>query len=93
MSTRKKTLEKWKHNTPREEVRDTVIAIIDYYFNGKYTQNATSHITIKDKRLVEQGITGTAGILVIPISGGQKVKGFYLKKLVHAIEILNDEEI
>jgi hypothetical protein len=93
MSTRKKTLEKWKNNTPKEENRETVIAMIENYFSGNYTQNATSHIMIKDKRLHEHGITDIAGVLTIPISGGQHVKGKYLKKLVQAIETITNEEI
>jgi hypothetical protein len=93
MSTRKKTLENWKYRTPKEEVRDTVIAIIDYYFSGKYTQSSSSHIMIKDKRLQEHGVTDIVGVLTVPISGGQKVKGFYLKRLVRAIEIITGEQI
>ena len=91
MSNRKKILEQWKLHTPKDEVKDTVIAVIEYYFSGKYNQSGTSHIMIKDKRLQEHGVTDIAGVLTIPISGGQKVKGVYLKKLVKAIETITGE--
>ncbi|MGA3287142.1 MAG: hypothetical protein ABSD46_06930 [Bacteroidota bacterium] len=92
MSTRKKTLEKWKYNTPVDAPIDSVKAIIDYYF-GEFEQNATSHMVIKDEDLKKNGITEIAGFFVIPVSGGQKVKGRYLKRLVEAIEIKTGETI
>jgi hypothetical protein len=91
MPSRKKKLERWKYNTPTDAPLDNVLPVINYYF-GKYEQKG-SHIVIKDDRLVECGFTEIAGILTIPVKGGQKVRGQYLQDLVLAIEAVTREEI
>lgn len=91
MSTREKTLQTWKNNTPIDAPIDSVMSVIEHYF-GKQVQNG-SHIMIKDERL--QGWDGSdiAGVLTVCVAGGQKVKGYNLKNLASAIEYVRGEEI
>ncbi len=79
MSKREKTIFKWLNNTPTEEKLETVLGIIEYYFES-YRQKG-SHIIVKDMRLAEQGLS-----LNFAIKNGQKVKGFYLQRIAKLIK-------
>lgn len=81
MSKRDKILKKWRQNTPKEEKLETVLAVINYYFEG-YRQRG-SHIIVEDTRLDEEGIQ-----LILAIKNGQKIKGFYLRRIANIIKEL-----
>ena len=87
-----KILVRWLNNTPTDARIDKVISILDRYFPGKYEQNSTSHIVVTDERLKGVPNCGPDGDFSIPVKGGQKVKGFYLKRLAGMIEFLNSME-
>jgi len=85
-----KLLEKWLNNTPKDEPKDKVLAIIERFFPSQYEQKSGSHIIIQDdllKNIPEYGPIGEFGVVV---SGGQKVKGYYLKRLVKIINLLKE---
>ena len=90
MSKVDKTLKKWLTNTPKDVPKDRVIALIKRFFPGQYRQEGGSHIVIQDDRLIGIHGYGLEGDFDIPTKGGQKVKGFYLKKLAHTIKLLGE---
>lgn len=55
MSRTEKSLEKWLENTPVEERKETVIAMLERYFEGQYQEKPGSHIVVWDDRLKEIG--------------------------------------
>ena len=92
MSKVDKILERWLQNTPTDEPKDRVIAIIDRFFPGQWKQEKSSHVVIQDSRLIGIPSYGPAGDFDIPVKGGQRVKGYYLKKLAQTIKLLGDME-
>lgn len=87
-----KTLERWLKNPPKEVPKERVLAIIERFFPGQHETKRGSHIVIRDKRLVGIGDYGPDGSFDIPVKGGQKVKGFYLKRLAGTIKLLEEME-
>ena len=87
-----KTLEKWLKNPPKEAPRGEVLAIIKRFFPGQYETKRGSHIVIRDERLVGLRDYGPDGSFDIPVKGGQKVKGFYLKRVARTIKLLEEME-
>lgn len=90
MSKREKRLEKWKNNPPKEAPIDEVVGIIRYFFPQQFDEKRTgSHrFRIKHKLLIEHPDYGPDGGFDIPVKGGQKVKGVYLKLLAQAVEVV-----
>lgn len=85
LSQRIKLIQQWKLNTPQDAPLESVLAVIKYFFES-YEQNGTSHIHIIGDRIYET--MGQVGLVSVPITGGQKVKGYYLKRLAETIEIV-----
>ncbi len=89
MTKRDKTLTKWKNNTPKEVRRDSVEAILDYYFKGQYRWEGTSHVVLQDDRLLKYENYKPYGEISIPCKNGKKFRGRYIKELIKVIEILD----
>jgi hypothetical protein len=86
MSRIEKVLGKWE-NTGQPVPKEQVIAVLEKYFPDKYEFKGGSHIVVKDPRL--RGFPGFAeGWFTIAVTGGQKVKPIYLRRLVKIIEFL-----
>ena len=84
MSKRAKLLVRWRDNPPISEELEAVKAVLEHYAI-QYTQ--PDHIVLHDDRLnAFPEVQG--GDLTIPVSGGHKVKGFYIRRLVQALELL-----
>lgn len=92
MSRVEKILEKWLNDPPVEVPKEGVLAMIKRFFPGQYEQGSGSHIVIRDDRLIDIPNYGPAGDFDVVIKGGQKVKGFYLRKLAQTIKLLEDIE-
>jgi hypothetical protein len=91
MTTVKKTLEKWLNNTPKYEPKSKVLAVLKRFFPGQYEQKSGSHIVIQDDKLkLFPDKYGPNGEFHIVITGGQRVKGFYLKDLAKTIKLLEE---
>lgn len=88
MSQVQKTLDKWLNNTPKEVPKEKVLAMLERFFNGQYEEKGGSHIPVQDDRLIGLPGYGPAGDFSIVIKGGQKVKGYNLKKLATTIMLL-----
>lgn len=77
---------KWKRNTPREVNRNEVEAVLNYFFEGKYRWDGTSHIVVQHDELIDE--YPPYGEIAIPCKGGKRIKGRYIKELMRAIELL-----
>ena len=85
-----KKLERWANNTPKHAPKEDVLAIIERFFSRQYKQTSSSHIVIQDDRLGGYPECGPAGDFTVVISGGQKVKGHYLRRLAQIIRFLEE---
>lgn len=83
-----KRLSKWLESPPKEEPKDNVIAVLRRFFPGQYEEKRGSHIVVRDDALKGVPDYGPDGDFTIPVKGGQKVKGFYLKRLAQTIRLL-----
>jgi hypothetical protein len=92
MGKAEKRIQKWRHNPPQDAPVDEVEAVLKRYFAGSYEQKTGSHFFVKDKRLRGTSEFGPLGAFQIPVSGGQKVRKEYLKRLATAVEIIIDLE-
>jgi len=90
MATVDKKLDKWLNNTPKDEPKERVLAMLKRFFPDNYEEKRGSHIVVKDERLIGVHGFGPEGDFDIPVSGGQRVKGWYLKQLAYAIEIIRE---
>jgi len=61
-------------------------------FPGQYELKSGSHIVIQDERLIGVHGYGPNGDFDILVKGGQRVKGYYLKKLAQTIKLLEEIE-
>ncbi|OPL16347.1 MAG: hypothetical protein AVO38_08335 [delta proteobacterium ML8_D] len=94
MGKRDRKLERWKNNPPIDAPVDDVKAMVRFFFPGseKPRQSGSHNIVIKHERLKGLRDYGPLGRLMIPVSGGQKVKGCYLQLLALAIEIISEDQ-
>jgi hypothetical protein len=93
MGRRDELLKKWRDNTPTDAPVSEVKSVVEHFFGDSQKKGTRgSHIVVKDKRLKDKGEFGPLGRFEIPIKGGQKVKGIYLRRLVSAIDIVMECE-
>jgi len=90
MSRIDKRYAKWLNNTPTDVPINEVKAILKRFFPEQFKQNGTSHIVVQDDLLIGKPGYGPLGDFSIPIKGGKRVKGRYLKNLVNTIELLKE---
>ncbi len=94
MSKQDKLLASWKSQTQPDADVETVEAVLIRYFplgfskaTGGSHQLRVSHPAL----FAHPHFVG--GTLSIPVKGGQRVKPFYLKRIVEAIEIVQAVEL
>lgn len=92
MSRVDKKIGRWLENPPTDAPRDEVVAVVRRFFAGRYEFKTGSHIVIRDDRLIGVPNYGPNGDFSIPVSGGQKVKGVYLRRLAETISLLEEGE-
>ncbi len=92
MTRHDKKIDKWLRSTPKEAPVESVLAVLDRYFSGRYERKSGSHIVVRDERLWGVEGLGADGQFVLAVKRGQAVKGVYLKKIAAAIEILKRRE-
>ena len=92
MTRVEKKLDRWIDNTPKDAPKDEVLSMLDRFFPDRYEMKSGSHIVVRDSRLKGIPDYGPDGDFDIPVQGGQRVKGFYLKKLAQAIRFLQEIE-
>lgn len=95
MSKVDKRLNKWLDNTPVDAPVSEVIGILDRFFDGLYSnpKGGSSHYVVRDERLKAfPDLYGHNGEFTVPVKGGQKVKGVYLKRLSQTIKLIKELE-
>jgi hypothetical protein len=93
MSKHEKKLKKWLENTPTDAPKEEVVAVLDRCFSGQWRFVRGSHIVVQDDRLASHPDYGPEGDFDIPVKGGQKVKGVYLRRLAQTIQLLEEIEL
>lgn len=97
MTAREKTLQRWKKAT--EEKYKTVESTLFYFgFRQVSSGIGSSHRIFEHEQLrkayennpSELDHFGPMGQLTIPVTGGQKVKGRYLRYILEALEIIHE---
>jgi hypothetical protein len=85
-----KLLGKWLNDPPTDAPKEKVIAIIKRFFPDAWQEKPGSHIVIQNDLLKGVPGYGPAGDFDIPVKGGQRVKGQYLKRLARTIRLLQE---
>ena len=93
MSKRDKLLAARKNQPQPSATVETVEAILRHYFaSGFSVAEGGSHQLRVSHPALFQNPHFIGGTLSVPVSGGQSVKPFYLKRIVEAIEIVQEAE-
>lgn len=88
MSRAEKLLKRWRDNPPREEIAETVFNVLKRYGFTERKGSGSSHRVYEHPALADfPELYGADPHLTVPVKGGQKVKGFYLKEIVAAITL------
>ena len=87
-----KKLDRWIADTPKDIPKREVLSMLERFFPDHYQMKSGSHIVVRDDRLKGSLDYGPDWDFDIPVKGGQKVKGFYAKKLAQAIRYLEEME-
>jgi hypothetical protein len=90
MSKAEKKLNRWLTNPPIDEPVKSVRAFIQRYFAEQWRWEGGSHIVIEDERLKGHEFVGPACDFTVPVKGGQKVKGRYLRRLAILVKYLDE---
>ncbi len=89
MSKISKILKKWNAK-PTEVSRDEVIRILESFeFDIEFKKG--SHIIVSHPKLKSRQGFGSLGEFTVPTKNGRTVKGFYLKNILKAIDIITEE--
>lgn len=89
MSKIGKILKKWE-TKPTEVSREEVIRILESFEFGIEFKKG-SHIIVSHPKLKNRHGFGALGEFTVPTKNGRTVKGFYLKSILKAIEIITEE--
>lgn len=85
-------LKKWSVDIPREAYRKDVENLLNNYFSGQWDHKSGSHIVVRCEKLKTFQDYKPYGEISIPVKGGTKIKGRYVKELIKAIKLLNLSE-
>ncbi|MBI2843894.1 MAG: hypothetical protein HYX78_10885 [Armatimonadetes bacterium] len=88
-------IEKWLNNAPIDESVDVVKSVLLRFFGSDAICKGTgdSHqLRVKHPALRDLPGFGQFGHLSIPVTGGRRVKGYYLRRIAQAIKHLEEIE-
>ncbi|MCL5105533.1 MAG: hypothetical protein M1133_15670 [Armatimonadetes bacterium] len=88
-------IDKWLVSAPPTESSERVEAVLVHFFGEssiKRGAGSSHQFRIKDSRLADLPGFGIGGHLTIPVSGGQKVKRPYLKRIAQAVKHIRHVE-
>ncbi|MBD3378514.1 addiction module toxin, HicA family [candidate division KSB1 bacterium] len=88
MSRIEKILKSWQQR-PVSVPKNQVLSVLDRY-GFDIEKKSGSHIIVRHSGLINKSGFGINGEFTIPVKGGQSVKGFYLKRILEAIAILEE---
>jgi len=88
MSKLDKVLRKWQ-NKPIIVEKEEVLSILKRYdFEIDFKPGA--HIIVRHPCLINRAGFGPNGEYTLPVKGGQKIRGVYLKAILKAISIIEE---
>lgn len=85
-----KRLRAWLDNTSVDAPVDHVEAILATYFPKRHRKKPGSHITVHHDKLIGREGFGPLGDFTICVTGGQRVKGIYLRRLALAVSMIQE---
>ena len=85
-----KLFEKWADNVPKEARVQDVKTFLDHFFPDMTDQDRTSHIVVRCEVLKAFQEYQPYGEISVPVKGGKKVKGFYIKRLIKAVHLIEE---
>ena len=88
MGKAQKLFDIWADKVPKEARLQDVKTFLNTYFTDMWEQKKSSHIVVRCEALKAFREYQPYGELSVPVKGGQKVKGFYIKQLIVAAKIL-----
>lgn len=83
-----KILKKWE-TKPKEISKDEVINVLKR-FGFELDFKRGSHIVVRHELLKNQANFGQNGEFTVPVKGGKSVKGYYIKEILFAIELIQE---
>ena len=92
MSKAAKVLANWRNNRPREVNRRDVEKILDEYFPNQWRLEGGSHIVVTSIVLKKYKKYQPYGEITIPLKSGRKVKWFYIKDILQALDFIKHDE-
>jgi hypothetical protein len=92
MGRSEKRIRTWLNNTPKEAPIEEVDAVLERHFAGKIRVKSGSHRVVRDRRLASYYGFEPYGEFTVVVKSGQRVKGFYLKRLAEAVRIIEELE-
>jgi len=92
MGKAEKLFDRWSENLPKEARIQEVKTLLNTYFEGQWDHDGTSHIVVRCEKLKALPDYQPFGEISVPVKGGQKVKGYYIRSLIKAIKDLQESE-
>ncbi len=96
MSRIEKRIRKWRNPSFRQDVPlEDIFTVLNTFFPDSYEfggKRGSHIITVWHDCLKGESNFGIDGDFTIPTTGGKKIKHFYLKKLIEAIDIIKECE-
>ena len=92
MGKAQKLFDKWSENIPKEVRIQEVKTLLNTYFEDQWDHDGTSHIVVRCEKLKTLPDYKPFGEISVPVKGGQKVKGYYIRTLIKAINDLREGE-
>lgn len=91
MGKAEKLFAKWADNVPREARVQDVKTFLDHFFPDMWNQDRTSHIVVRCEELKASPEYRPYGEISVPVKSGKKVKGFYVKRLLKAVCLIEEQ--
>jgi hypothetical protein len=96
MSRIEKRLEKWRNPNNKQEVpKDDLESVLNHFFPEMWNSSKTGSHNYQIKHPMFKkypDIYSYEGVLTIPTKGGQKIKHYYIKSLLQAIDLITEVE-
>ncbi|MEA2039333.1 MAG: hypothetical protein U9N82_05830 [Thermodesulfobacteriota bacterium] len=90
MGKAQKLFEKWTDSVPNEARVQDVKTFLAHFFPDMWDQQGTSHIVVRCEALKVFPEYQPYGEMSVPVKGGKKVKGFYIKRLINAVYLIEE---
>lgn len=92
MGKSEKLIERWKQSRPTFVRKGEVETVLNRYFKGEWVHDGGSHIVVRNEILKKYKDYQPFGEFTVVIKGGQQVKGVYVKEILKAISLIQEDE-